>query len=697
MSDHKEEKKIDLVDLHKLALKQFQNIQDNERDQREKSVEDRKFCDSEDGQWDDNAKEKRKNRPRYTINKVAPIIDQVIGDQRQTETSAKVRPLKAGMKKTADILTGLIRDIEQKSQAKGVYDHGFDEKLKGGYGGWRVITKRNEDDIFKQEIEICQIDSADTSLFFGPSVKYDKRDSKYAFLVKSVSITDFKAEYPNATLTGFDVDVITDQSCKVWFSQDSMLIAEYWVKQEYKTMMGLLSDGRVINMEEEKDVLDELAKAGIEVVDQQEAELNKVICYKMNGAEIYEDPKEFASKYIPLVPDYGHITNIEGKTYVRGMIRFAKDSNRIYNYLVSTDIETQALTPKDPYWYTPKQVDGYKTEYEQFAVNGNIFMPFNPDELSPGPPTRTGSPSVNMAAAEAIRRASMDIDASMGFFGPAKGDAPQLLSEKSIISQAEKGDRGIYLFVDNHLKSKQYTYDILIDMIPRIYDTQQQIRILGADGLSEDVMINETVRDEQSGEDVIVNDLSLGKYGVIATNGPAFATKRQETTEQLIKLADSLPVFAEFIPDLVAKNLDVNESEEMFTRIREAMIQAGTVKPTDDEVKELGLDKPRQPSEEEIALKDNVLMQTEQLKSTIELNDKKADTEDKNKLLKATQAYKELMEAFKVQKELGIEGGISEKDLMTAQQGILQITQDQSVEIEAETLQPEQQELPPIQ
>jgi len=683
MKDHTIKKEPNLDAVYKKGLERFETIQKNELEQRELSVEDRRFCDTEDGQWSDVLKKGRKNRPRFTINKTAPIIDQVTGDQKQNDTSAKVRPLKDGKKDIADIYQGIIRTIETQSQAKNIYDQSFEETVKGGYGGWRIVTEFNEFDIFQQDIKLKPINSADTSLYFGPAESYDKRDAKFAFLISSMTIDEFNATNPDAKPISFDNHIYSQPNSSNWFDGDTMLVAEYWVKEPYTMSMGLLSDGRVIDLEEEKQVLDELLQKGITIVKTRKVESHKVFMYKMNGAEIYSEKQEFASKFIPLVPEYGHISKIENKTYVRGMIRFAKDANRIYNSLVSNDIETQALTPKDPYWYTPAMVKGFKHEYENFPSMNLSFMPFNPDpDAGGGPPQRTGAPSVNQAAAISISRASLDIDAAMGFFGPAKGDAPQMLSEKSVIAQAEKGDRGVYIYQDNLLKSKQYTYEILVDMIPRIYDQAQQIRILGEDGSTSEIGINQTVFDKETKENVLINDLSQGKYEVVAKTGPAFATKRMETTDQLLKLAAEVPIFADIVPDLIAKNIDVNESEEMFARIREVMINNGMAKPTDEEVKELGLDAKPQMSESDQTLNDNVLMQTEKTKSEIELNDEKADTERQNRILKSTQTYKELLGAFKLQQELGIQGGISEVELLTAQQGIIQISQDQSVEVE---------------
>ena len=120
-------------DILKSALERFEITEQHDKEQRQKSIEDRRFVHAEDGQWDDDAISKRQDRPRYTINKVAGAIDQVTGDQRQTRVDIKVRPVSGGAdEKTADIFNGLIRNIEGQSDAAAAYDNAFDRDWETG-------------------------------------------------------------------------------------------------------------------------------------------------------------------------------------------------------------------------------------------------------------------------------------------------------------------------------------------------------------------------------------------------------------------------------------------------------------------------------------------------------------------------------------------------------------------------------------
>lgn len=624
-------KKQKLQDIHTEALTRFAEVETRERDQRKLAIEDMKFANEEGGQWDDDALAKRKDRPRYTINKVAAAIDQLVGDQRQNRTDIKVRPVSGGASESiAKIYNGLIRNIEAQSKAENAYDAAYDEEVTGGFGGWRVVTEFNDDDVFEQDIKIKPIESAASSLWLDPNAKeYDKRDSTYGFLTTDMSQDAFKDKYPNASVTDFSQDMMSSTLCQSWFRGDVVRVAEYWKKIPVKRNIGKLSDGRVVDLDDEAIVLDELAAQGITVIQERVADSHKVVMYIISGSEVLKGPMEWAGKFIPLIPVYGKMSSIEGKKFVRGLVRFAKDPSRIYNYATSANIEAAALAPKDPYWMTKAQAKGNEVQLSTFNQKNPPFMFYNGDPKAPGPPQRTGAPSVQTALLQQIQQASLDIEATTGLHSAALGNGPQLLSEKSLLSQAEKGDRGAYVFTDNLNKSIQFTGDILVDLIPKIYDTSRMIRVLHIDGTSDEEQINaeeldqfgRVVIDQETQTPVMVNDISVGKYDVVIETGPAFSTQRQESAQQLIELANGNEIFGRVAIDLIAKNLNILENDELTKRVRRLMINEGIVDPTEEEAEEMGLNEPQQPqgpSEQDLALIDNIDSQTALNQASIE-------------------------------------------------------------------------------
>lgn len=660
--------------VHSTALRRFELTESKERDERRLGVEDIKFAQTPDGQWDNDAKEKRKDRPRYTINRVAGAVDQLVGDQRQNRTNIKVRPVSGGATEdVAKTMTGLIRNIESNSKAWNAYDNAYDETVNGGYGGWRVITEFSDDDPFVQDIKIKQILGGTTSLWFGPSQEYDKRDAPWAFFTVDMDKDEHKDKYPNSAAIDWDQERFNHHHCITWMSSDNhtVRVAEYWVKTPISKEIALLSDGRVIDLEDEKKVLDELAEQGSTIVKRRTVKSHKVEMYLMDGGGVLEGPKAWAGKFIPLIPMFGRQAHIEGVDSSRGIVRFAKDPARIYNYTTSAKVETTALTPKDPYWYTPAMVEGHEDKYKSFNTRNDPFMPYNPDPLHPGPPSRTGAPAVQSAFIEQTQQASMDLYHVTNMQPPSLGANPELKSGKAIQAQERLGDRGNYIFSYNLERSIDYTGEILIDLIPRIMDTQRQERILAQDGETETVTVNQTVKDKETGEDVVVNDLSLGKYDLVTETGPAFATQRQESAQQIIELIATSPLFESLAMDLVAKDLPILESKELTKRVRKHQISQGIVEPTEEEIERLGLNEPQAPDPQQEAITTNINMQTEELISKIEEREAKTEQMLVDTQNSTIDAFKTLMEAFKTQFETGIPFDIDDHNNRKKQQDIV--------------------------
>jgi hypothetical protein len=660
--------------LHTKALKQFETIQDSERESRELAVEDMRFVNVEGAQWEDDF-DKREDKPRLTVNRVAGLVDQLMGEQRQGRASIKYLAMSAdASEESAKIKSGLVRNIENESDAHSIYDSSFDEMVTGGFGGWRILTEF-EDDSFDQVIKLEPLDA----------IKYDKRDAKYAFLVTDVHPNSFERDYPDATTTSFPRDKYTESFNREWFGEEKIKIAEYWYKCKCKKNIALLSDGRVIDVDEEADVLDEIKGLGIEVLKERTVETHKVFMRKMNGAEWLSEPEEFPSKFIPLVPEYGKITHVEGKTYIRGLTRFSKDPQRIYNYATSAVVEATANAPKDPIWITAAQAKGYESDLESFNTKNSPFMLYNSDPEAGGVPQRGGAPQVQQALMAQIQQGEMDIYATSNIYPPSLGMNPGLQSGKALIHQDEKGDRGSFVFSDNHLKSIRYGGEIIDDIIPKVYDRERVVKVMNLDGSVELETINKfetdvlgvKIKDQQTGKEVVVNDLTAGKYGTIVDTAPMYKTQKEESFNQLVELAKASPIFAEFATDLIAKNLSALESDELHKRIRKKMVMAGTIDPTDEEVQEFGLDQPQQPDPQQVALTDNINMQTEQLKSEITLNDAKEAETIANTQSKTMDTYKKLVEAYEKQLEAGIPLTPADLALKTQAQAMIELANEQ--------------------
>jgi hypothetical protein len=595
---HKKQTKKNLLineEIHRTAIQRFEASFSAERNQRDLCIEDMSFVFVEGSQWSDTATESRTDRPRYSVNKILGPVNQIIGEQRQNRVSIKVRAAKGDASKdNADILAGLVRNIENSSHFKDIKDNAFKEIVSGGFGGWCVTTGYSDDDSFDQEIKIKTIRSAASSIYYDPSAVDElKRDASWVMVTEDIDKKYFEKKYPDSVASSLSTNH-SQSYLQDWQSRDTVRIADYWVKEPVIKTIAQMTDGRVLELNDDtKSIIDELAEQGVSVLKTRQKHCHKVVMYKISAGEVLEGPFEWAGHHIPVVPVFGYNVWINNQHYYNGVVRAAKDPQRIFNYATSQAIETSALSPKDPYWVTPAQMQGLESDFANFNVKNTPFMRYNEDPNNPGPPKRTGAPSVQTALIQQVQQADMDVQATTGLFAPSLGQNETDQSGRAILALQRAGNVGTHELVDNLVKAIEFTGQILIDLIPKIYDTERQISILGEDGATAPITLNQTVIDQQTGNKVVVNDLSVGKYDVTASSGPSYATERVESLNFLTKLSESNPMFSSVATDLIAKSIDFDYSEILTERVRKTMIQQGIVEPTPEEMEKLA---PQEPS-----------------------------------------------------------------------------------------------------
>ena len=590
MSDDKQE-------IHLEAIQRFQASFAAEESEREKALDDMQFVFVPGSQWDNNTNQ-RTDRPRFEINKIALPLNQLIGEQRQNRISVKVRATKgAKSKKSADLFAGLVRRIEQQSNFTNVKDTAFKELSSGGIGAWYVTTGFTSNDSFDQDIMLKTITSAASSVYYDPSAQEElKQDASWVMVTQDVARSVFKKKYPDAA-SGSGLSTPLTNNMADWQTRDTVRIADYWVKEPVRKTLALLSDDTIVELEDNTAEAEaELAATGITIVKSRKKMSHKVVMYKISSAEILEGPLEWAGQYIPVVPVFGYNVWINGNHYYKGMVRMARDAQRVYNYATSEAIEISAISPKDPIWLTPKQAIGHEAQLKNFNLTNNPFLLYNADPSAPGIPQRSGAPAVQQALISQIQQAAVDIQSTTGQHQPSLGESAGEQSGRAILALQRKGTNSTHELIDNLRKAVEYTGKILVDLIPHIYDTERTMSILDETNDTSEVTLNEHVFDNATGETKIENDMKSGKFDVISTAGPSYATERSEGLNMLTTLAQTSPMFADIAADLMAESIDFPFSEELTKRVRKRLIAQGIVEPNEEELEVMQASAPQGPS-----------------------------------------------------------------------------------------------------
>jgi len=595
--------------------------QNAEEKQREEATEDFNFAFADKNQWDKTAIALRGDRPRYTVNKLRIPLLQLVGEVRQNDISIKVRATGGGAtEEVANTFQGLIRNTENVSNAKDAYCNAFLYSSSAGFGAWRITTEFEEDS-FDQSAKIKKIDSPLSSVYFDPdATEYDKRDGHFAWIISQMTLEEFKRKYPKAKASSIDLNM-NDPKPNFWSDKETVRVAEYWYKVHTPIEYIKMSNGKVYSSDKLADVTDELALAGVTEVERRDGVKTNVFQQEMSGAEFLTDPKPFPSKFIPIIPCYGLDFYTEGQHSYSGLVRVARDPQRIYNYIVTTLVETTALTPKDPIFITADQMAGFEKDYTNFNNRPLPFMRYNADPKTKAPPYKVGAPSVQAELSNQSFKMEGDIQQTLGRTGQSVGDDPSVRSGRAVMALQNQADSASFLYMDNLSRSVQYTGEILVDMYPRFIDAGQQERIIKPDGQEEFVTINEETTDSQTGKKVILNDIMQGKYDVSVDTGPSFQTKRTEALNFLTTLAQANPLVNELAADLIAKNADFPQAEELAARLRKVGISQGFIEPNEEEQRELEENAPPpDPLQQELAAQNMITLQLANEKSAAEVD-----------------------------------------------------------------------------
>ena len=139
-------------------------------------------------------------------------------------------------------------------------------------------------------------------------------------------------------------------------------------------------------------------------------------------------------------------------------------------------------------------------------------------------------------------------------------------SGKAIRGQQMQIDLSNFHYYDNLTRSLKQTGRIILDLIPKIYDKERVMRIIGYDNRPEMVTINQRIVDEQ-GAEKILNDVTVGEYDVYMDTGPGYQSKRQEAVEAMIPLLQANPELFQAAGDLVFRNMDFPGADVIADRL----------------------------------------------------------------------------------------------------------------------------------
>ena len=542
---------------------------DADSNNRSEALEDLKFAAGD--QWPVEIQNSRtlEARPCLTINKVDAYCRQIANQQRQQRPRMKAHGMNTEADAhMADVISGIFRHIEVQSDADAAYDTAFDFAVRMGWGFFRITTDYRNDDSFDQEIYIKPVDNPFTVYFDPNSTMPDGSDAEKVLITTVMSKEAFRKQYPNADDgTGF-VQRGTGDTNAEWVMKEDIRIAEYFYVERETATLVMLSDGTTAYQDEITDEIKlAMEKQGITIADKRPSIRKVVKWVKLTGIEILEE-SVWAGKYIPIIPVYGQMLTVENKRKKFGLVRMAKDPQRMYNFWTTSITESVALAPKAKWLLAEGQDEGHENEWAMANIKSMPVLRYKqtdidgrpapaPTRLQPEPP-----PTGIMAAAAGI---TADLQQVVGIFDPSQLPTGNI-SGKALQGQQQQVDMTNFHYYDNLTRSIRQCGRVILDLIPKIYDRERVLRIIGDDGKPELLTINRYGPDED-GVNRVLNDVTIGEYDVVMETGPGYNSKRSEAVDSMMAVIAADPTLMPQIGDLVFRNMDFPGAETIADRL----------------------------------------------------------------------------------------------------------------------------------
>lgn len=551
--------------------------------QRLLSIEDTRFVmgDSDNGwQWPAEIYRDRANvnkKPCLTVNVTAQHCNQIINNIRQNRPSAKVLPVDDHADiETAKILGGMLRAIQAESSADTAHDTAAEHAIYGGEGYWRIITEYEDYNSFNQVIRIKPIMNP-LMVYVDPDAKEpDRSDARWGFLFEDISKEQCREEHPDIDPSSWVEDP------KGWVKEDKVRRAEYFYCEYKDDTLYLLEDGTTVLKSEFPEgftVEDGFVKNdGVPVVGVvYERETKRKVwkwCKLLGGEDKPVDEREWPGQYFPIITVVGKEVNVNGDVIRKGIVRDLKDPARMLNYSYSAAVETLALQTKTPYIAADEAIEGFEDIWGAANLENRAYLPFNaydeegrqipiPQKLAPAQ-MATAQVQMLQLSTEQMRAASGQQNANFGIRSEAQ-------SGVGIQRLKAQGEIATFHFPDNLARALKYEAKVILDLIPKVYEQQRVVRILGLDGKQETAMLNPEMPNAYMETNQAVEKIfnpGVGRYDVVIDTGPSYQTQRQEAADAMTELASRFPPLMEFAGDLVMKTYDFPMAEELAERMK---------------------------------------------------------------------------------------------------------------------------------
>lgn len=609
------------------AVDELKQCLEAEGDQRDLEDDDLSF--DAGNQWPDEIKLSRGKqvidnieippRPMLTIPKLDQPVQLVINQQRRAHLGINVHAESEDAdRETADILEGIIRHIQQKSNAELARNWAFERSTKAGRGYYRILSRYCDHDgtgshWSDQELVIKRILNQSCVYLDPYATEPDWSDGTWGQQGGWIPFKTYKRQWPHSrlsetVLTGDDFDLDQANVEPTWMSNDingkglrGVRVMERFVVKEKTRLRIAYVDAKNSDQlhDEYVDEIDPkkrhqyITSLGDRIRARRETTKREVHWMKLNGLEVLER-EVWPGKWIPIIPVIGREQFFKNLRRWVGMIRPAKDGARLFNYAATAAVEKEALDTKAPYIGYEGQFKGHEVAWSQSATKNFPYLQVAPVTLGgkPAPLPQRNTASPNLTGSLALLEAADNFIKSATFtYDPSLGASDRDDSGRKVLALQQQGDQGNSHFLDNLATvSMPHEARVLLDLIPHFYDRPGRVQqIFGTDGIDDpkEVILNAPFVTGPNGRPMPVDprmveqglapkgvkkyDLKKGAYTAVPNVGKNYESRLREGSDEMGRVLEAAPELLKIIGDIYFKFRDFPGHQEIADRLKKML------------------------------------------------------------------------------------------------------------------------------
>lgn len=624
-----------LQEVWETALTEFDAVAIPQIQLRAESLEDRRFTVVTGAMWEGQWGEDAENSPRPEIDKIRKSLDKIADDWNQNRVVVDYVPADDNAdESTADTLDGMYRADCYHYNASQGRDNAMAEARGGGFGAYRMSTDYEDpsdpDNEKQRVVPGIMIPDADQSVYFYGGVNQDASDAESAFIITRDLMSIAKAKWGEENLTPFPASEWKFQWD--WYTPETACIAEYYKVEKVDADRIILTNP--LTEEEQRYYQDEIEPQAVKDLQAQgwkkrtrKAKRTRVHKYILNGTRVLKDCGYIAGEHIPIVPVYGNTEFVDGVRHWWGYTRKRKDRARILNTVIAHQVETSSMSPMARPVFAPEQMT--EEIAEQWARANVDRLPYllalplrdeNGGVINAGPIATVQPPQPSPADAQLLQLIMQEA-------ADDEQNVDQIKSNTSYDSMdlaATRVDGKSAIYLDNGRLAVQREGVIYQSQARDVYfEEGRKVETRTEEGQDGTASLMEPHTDD-NGVYRVRNDLSKGRYKVVATVQEATATRRQKTVKDSLALAEIMgkagdPAMAKAAALTAMMNMDGENMSDLQAYARKEALTVGLAKPTKEEQAEI--DKASQQQQQPSPADQALMAQTNELTSKAALNE----------------------------------------------------------------------------